>query len=263
MRKLLATLSDSAAVQALVTLAFYALYSAVLGLSLFPSVSLVLYLRSALLPAGVFASGAAFPALPLLLFCMGFGASFFLFAASGALVMGLSIRLLSLGIRPGEYPAVSLTVLRWLLYSGIYTMALSLVLPLVPMSFFANAFFRLIGCRMGKRVMLNSLKLNDAYLIELGDDVTIGGQADISPHLFQNGKLILRKIRIGSGSLIGAKAYIAPGVSIGKRCLIGLGSYIRPDTVIPDGTHYASVGGLPLRRIVKIEKGESGRLEGR
>jgi hypothetical protein len=256
MRKILSFLSDSVIMQAVVALSFYALYAAVLGLSLFPSFRFLIWLGTALFPAGVFVPGAVFPIGASLLFCLGLGASLFIFAASGVLVMGISIRLLSIGIRPGEYPAVSLTVLRWLLYSGISTMAHALILPLIPMSFFANVYFRLLGCRMGKRVRLNSLHLNDAFLIELGDDVTVGGKADICAHLFQNGKLILGKILIGSGSLIGSKAYIAPGVTIGKRCLIGLGAYIRPGTIIPDGMNYASLGGLPLRRILWIERGE-------
>jgi acetyltransferase-like isoleucine patch superfamily enzyme len=249
MGKGLNALADSAPAQAAVTVAFYAFYGAVLGLCLFPPAAALRLAWTAAFPPN-----GGFTYLGMLLFCMGLGGAVFVFAVSGAVIMGLTIRVLRLGIAPGDYPAHSPTMVRWLLYSGVYSLALALVLPLIPMSFFSNLFFALIGCRMGKRVRLNSFKLNDAYLIELGDDVTIGGQADISPHLFQNGKLTLRRIKIGSGSLIGAKAYIAPGVTIGQRCLIGLGSYIRPNARIPDDTHYASLGGMPMRKVVDIEK---------
>jgi hypothetical protein len=252
MAKLISAISESTPVQVILTILIYAFYGAALGLCLFPPFCLLQYGYSYLFPPG-----STLMAANALFFCLVCGCSVFVFAFSGVIVLGTAIRFLSLGIKPGEYDIPSFTVLRWLIYSGVYTMALTLVLPLIPMSYFTNLFFSLVGCKMGKRVRLNSFKLNDAYMIELGDDVTIGGQADISPHIFQNGKLILRRVRIGSGSLIGAKAYIAPGVSIGQRCLIGLGSYIRQDSVIPDDAHYGSLGGLPMRSIIRIEKGRT------
>ncbi|MBU1078930.1 MAG: hypothetical protein KKB59_00435 [Spirochaetes bacterium] len=237
-------IADSVLAQVVLTIPIYSLYALLAGLSTLPSVLLVAWGVRAL------ASADRWIAFSIVL-----GFSLFLFFQTAVLVMGLSIRLLSLGVKPGRYPEKSATVIRWLLFSGIYTMMTQLVLPVVPMSFMTNLFFRLVGCRMGRNVKLNSYMLNDAYLLTLGDGVVVGGQTDISCHIYENGHLVLQPVSIGAGSVIGAHCYISPGVTIGERCLVGLGCYIRQGASLPDGSRLTSIGGVPLSIAQRIEKG--------
>lgn len=144
---------------------------------------------------------------------------------------------------------------RRLIYSGIYTISIRTILPLIPVTFATNMYFRIVGCRMGRNVKINTFNLNDAYLLTLGDAVVIGGGTDISCHLFENNQLILKPIHIGKGSLIGARSYISPGVRIGARCVIGLQSYIRSDHVIPDESVVTSLAAIDLRTAREIERG--------
>jgi acetyltransferase-like isoleucine patch superfamily enzyme len=169
--------------------------------------------------------------------------------------MGGLVRLISIGIKPGKYPAVSLTMLRWLIYSGIYTIAHSTILPVVRMTFFTNLFFKIIGCKMGKNVYLNTWMLNDPYLIEIGDNVIIGGDTDLTCHIFEGNHLILDKIKVGKNSLIGAHCYIMPGVTIGENCVIGVYSFIRRSKKIPDNSKITALAGLPIKDMYRIEKG--------
>ena len=168
--------------------------------------------------------------------------------------MSLFIRILSLGIRPGKYDAFSFTTLRWLIYSGIYNMAVRIILPIVSITFFSTLFFKIIGCKIGKNVRLNTWMLNDSYLLEIGDDVVIGGGTDISCHIFENNKLILKNIKIGNGTLIGTHCYVSPGVTIGKNCTIGMYTFIRKDKTIPDNTVITSISGMNIRDAYFIEK---------
>ena len=78
-------------------------------------------------------------------------------------------------------------------------------------------FYILLGAKIGKNVFINTPKLSDAYLLELGDNVVIGGDSAITCHIFEGNSLILGKIKIGSNSLIGAESYIMPGVTIGEN----------------------------------------------
>jgi acetyltransferase-like isoleucine patch superfamily enzyme len=245
-------LADSTPAQILITLVIYGVYATVLGLSLTPSVAFVYWTAGSLL-------GAPVGAEDILLFALGLGAAVYLYFIAGILVQGSIFRLLSLGVGPGRYPLASPTTLRWLIYSGIYTITSTTILPLIPVSFFSNLYFRIIGCRFGKRVYLNSYMLLDPYLIEIGDDVTIGGQTDVSAHSFEGNTLILDRIRIGSGSLIGAHCYISPGVTIGTGCVIGLGSFLRRGTTVPDGAVYTSLAALPVKRMAALEKNASRR----
>ena len=252
MRKIARALTNSAFVQLLIALAAYALYAAVLGICLFPTALLLVFSFQNWM--GPVAEGSIPSFANIFFFSLSIGVGIYVYLLFGIIVMGLLIRFLSLGMKPGRYPAVSLTTLRWLVYSGIYTLAHRTILPLIPMSPFLNLFFRIIGCKMGKNVKLNTWTLNDAYLIELGDNVIVGGETDLSCHLFEHNKLILKKIVVESDSLIGAHCYISPGVHVGKRCLIGLYSFIRQDTVVPDGSKITALAGLPMRQMYKIEK---------
>ncbi len=244
MSTFLKRVSESTIMQLAITLVTYAFYACLLGLSLGPSIWLL---------------SRAWNTGSWILIALAAGGAVYLYFISGILFMGLAIRLISQGIKPGIYPDASPTMLRWLIYSGIYTIVHATILPMVRMTWFANFFFRLIGCKMGRRVFVNSWTLNDPFLIELGDDVTVGGGAELSCHLYEKGRLILDRIKIGDGTLIGANCYISPGVTIGKKCVIGLGSVLRRGKTVADGSHYTSLAGLPVRDMAKLEKAKNRR----
>jgi hypothetical protein len=250
-RKFISVASESFPIQVLMTLVTYSLYAALIGTCLLPSALLLHAAAQALLVTPPLSMALV---VRLLLFCLCVGASLYVYFITGILLMGSFVRLLSLGMRPGRYPISSATTLRWMIYSGISGITQKTILPMIPVTFFSSLYFRLVGCRMGKRVRLNSWLLHDAWLIELGDDVVIGGGTDISPHQFEDNHLILEPIRIGSGTLLGAHCYVSPGVTIGKECLIGIRSFLRRGTTVPDGTRTTSLAGLPLRDMYRIEK---------
>ncbi|MFW6288689.1 MAG: DapH/DapD/GlmU-related protein [Spirochaetota bacterium] len=253
--RILGLLAGSKPVEVVLTLAVYAVYAAVVAASLVPACYLLIRLLPPVL-APALASGSPTDALrAAALAAAALAGALYLYLFVGAVVQAAAIRFLSLGVRPGRYPAVSLTTLRWLVYNGIFTISMRTVLPLIPVSFLTNLYFRIVGCRMGRNVKLNAFQLNDAYLLAIGDNVIVGGQTDISCHLFEHDHLILRPITIGSGTLIGAHSYISPGVSIGSDCLIGLYSYIRAGRTIPDGAKITSLAGIDVHTARHIERG--------
>jgi len=256
--QILALIAGSKPVEIVLTLLVYAVYAAVVAVSLVPSCYLLIRLLPPVLEPALSAGGTGAAASTLraaTLTAVALAGALYLYLFAGAVVQATTIRLLSLGMRPGRYPAMSRTTLRWLVFSGIYTISMRTVLPLIPVSFLTNLYFRIVGCRMGRNVKLNTFQLNDAYLLTLGDRVIVGGQTDISCHLFEHGHLILRPISIGAGTLIGAHSYISPGVSIGKNCLIGLYSYIRAGRSIPDGAKITSLAGIDVHTARHIERG--------
>jgi acetyltransferase-like isoleucine patch superfamily enzyme len=159
-------------------------------------------------------------------------------------------------MKAGRYPMVSFTMLRWLIYSGVYHLAGKTILDYLPLSFLIIIFFRIVGAKIGKNAALNTWFLNDAYLLEIGDNVVIGGKSDISCHTFEKGTLLLQHVKIGDNTLIGQQCYISPGVTIGKNCVIGQYSFIRKNKQIPDRTVIAALGGLPIRAITRMENEE-------
>jgi acetyltransferase-like isoleucine patch superfamily enzyme len=250
MKKIISILASSELAGAAATSLIYVFYALILGASLFPSVCLVVASAQRLSPLGSLQSVA--------LFSVACGCAVMVFFVAGTIVMSVAIRALSLGIRAGRYPMVSLTMVRWLIYSGLYNLAGRLILTNVPMSFLTNLFFRIIGARIGKNVQLNSWFLNDAFLLEIGDNVVIGGKTDVSCHTFEKGFLILSAVKIGSNTLIGQRCYISPGVTIGERCVIGQYAFVRKNTTVPDNTTLGAIAGLPMRTVARIEKFQTG-----
>jgi acetyltransferase-like isoleucine patch superfamily enzyme len=249
MKKFIALIAQSEIVNAAVTSLIYIFYAFIIGISLFPSVYLLLYCYRRLSPVGSLQSIA--------LFSIGCGIALMVFFVTGTIIISITIRLLSFGVKAGRYPMVSSTMVRWLVYSGLYNLAGRLILTNVPMSFLTNLFFRIIGAKIGKNVQLNSWFLNDAYLLEIGDNVVIGGKTDVSCHTFEKGFLILKNVKIGSNTFIGQRCYISPGVTIGENCVIGQYAFVRKNTIVPDKTTLSAIAGLPVRTVARIEKTET------
>lgn len=92
--------------------------------------------------------------------------------------------------------------------------------------------------------------------IEIEDEVLIASNVFISsenhsmnpesPIPYMDQDLICKPVKIGSGTWIGEKASILPGVTIGKKCIIGTNAVVTKD--IPD---YSIAAGIPARVIKK------------
>ena len=246
-------IAQSKPIEIVLTALVYCIYAAVIAVSISPSVWLLIIVLPGLI--GPVLSGQASAPVAALKASGVLAGALYLYVFVGSIFQAGMVRLLSLGIKPGRYATVSLTTIRWLIYSGIYTISIRTILPLIPVTFATNMYFRIVGCRMGRNVKINTFMLNDAYLLTIEDDVIIGGNTDVSCHLFENDHLTLKPIHIGKGSLIGAHCYISPGVTIGARCIVGLNSYIRSDHVIADGSVITSLAGIDVRTARQIERG--------
>ena len=147
--KIIEKIGGSAIIQLLINVLLYSFYAALIGLSLMPSVIILFYSAKAFL-APAFLTGASANITHILLFALIAGGTLYLFFFSAILVMGVFIRIMSLGVKEGVYKNPSFTLLRWIMYSGIYNIMTAVVLPVIPMSFFSNFFFRLLGCKIGR-----------------------------------------------------------------------------------------------------------------
>lgn len=106
--------------------------------------------------------------------------------------------------------------------------------------------------RVGDRVFVNSGAIVfSAVEVVLGDDVALANEAyvmDSDSHGIEGRPVKEEPVRIGSGSWIGARAMVLPGVTIGARCVVAAGAIVSRD--IPDDT---LVGGNPARVIRQLD----------
>ena len=188
----------------------------------------------------------------LLLFIFICWLAFYIFLVCAAVIAGFTERLLTLGFKPGAYPVGSPVFFRWLVYSGLHLWTVNIVLPFLRGNNWIKIYLRISGAKVGKGVFVNCRDIYDAYLLEIGNDVIIGGEALLNCHLYDSGKLILGRIKIGDGTVVGANAYLTPGTVTGRNSQIGIHTYLRRDTEIGDGETVMTPPGMSVRNVIKL-----------
>jgi hypothetical protein len=173
-----------------------------------------------------------------------------------SIVVGSVERLLTLGLKPGAYPPGSPVFFRWLVYSGLHLWLVSLVLPFLRGNNWIKIYLRVAGAKVGKETFINTKDIYDAYLLEIGDKVLIGGEAFLNCHLFEHGHLNLDTIIIGDGTTVGANAYLTPGTRTGKNSAVGMYTYLRRNTEVGDGEALLTPPGMSARQVVKLMRGK-------
>ena len=99
---------------------------------------------------------------------------------------------------------------------------------------------------------LNTREFYDPYLLEIHNDVLVGGEAFVNCHLFEGGYLILGKIILKNGTSIGAGSYITPGTCTGENSRVGMYTYLRRNTNTKDNETLITLPGMSMRQASKI-----------
>lgn len=137
-------------------------------------------------------------------------------------------------VKPSRDSAYSLNTIAWMYHNSLTYLVRYTVLDFIVPSPIGNLFFKLMGMKIGKNVILNTSNISDPCLITLEDYVTVGGSASIMAHYGMKGYLIIDKVHIKKGATIGLKASIMGDVVIGNKATITPHSIILPKTRIAD-----------------------------
>ncbi|HEX2299633.1 MAG TPA: phosphopantetheine-binding protein, partial [Pseudonocardiaceae bacterium] len=148
----------------------------------------------------------------------------------------LAVRLLRRGLRPGRYPLWGSTYLRlWLLdklmagsLAGLFSGS-----PLLP------PYLRLLGARIGRHCHIATATLPLPWLLEIGDEVSIGYGAQLRTVTIEEGWVTIKPVTVGDRAFIGANAVLQPGASLGADAGLGEQSLAAEDQHIPAGEHWA------------------------
>lgn len=227
-------------VHALTLLPFYVLGSVILGLALTPGVWLFSRVSGWVQHSS---DWIRFPA-----YGTAVAAGYFLYGFTLILIIPLINRLFIGPIPPWRGPYYSLPTVRWYLHNGLTYLVRYTFLPFITPSPFGIYFYRAMGMKVGRGVVINTENISDPSLIELGDHVTIGGSVTIIAHYGVAGYLVISPVVIRKGATVGIRATIMAGVSIGEQARILPHSVVLPKTVIPAGETW---GGVPARRITE------------
>lgn len=90
----------------------------------------------------------------------------------------------------------------------------------------------MMGMKVGKGGIINTSNISDPCLIEIGDNVTIGGSATLIAHYGMKGVLIIDKLVIHDNVTIGLSACLFGNVVIGENVLVGPHEVVLPKSRI-------------------------------
>ena len=194
----------------------------ILGLSLFPMVYFFYTVWKFM--------GAQAVWLKILAFSFSIAFGYFLFGTTLIFLCVLTKNIFRFKIAKGLYSIHSKEALHWMGYNSLILVANSAFLDIFRLSPFQILFYRLMGAKVGERVNVNTAGLADLSMLEIGDDVLIGGGVALICHASERGFLRLAPTKIGNNVSIGLASVILPDVEIGD------GASIAPCSLVPKGT---------------------------
>lgn len=219
--------------QVVFTLIMYAIGIVVIGVTLSPSVYIAFYYWE---QSFIMTPAARIIGLSIV---MAFG--YFLFGLLLIFTAGLTQFLLRLKVKEGVYGIGSLNMLRWMMSSALGITVRFFFLDFMLLTPFAPLFYRLMGAKLGQNVQINSTRVGDIPMLEIGDGSVIGGNATVICHLFEKKGLVIKKTKIGRNVIIGLNSIIMPGCMIGDNATIAAGAIVPKDTIVEAGCVYYGI----------------------
>jgi len=182
--------------------------------------------------------------LPLL--ALAFGVGYLIFGLTYLVLIVLIKHLVRFRSAPGDYAFVSAYAIRWAFVGSLVGLAKILILSHLKGMPVLNTFYRAMGARIGRNVLINSCNLFDFDVLEIGADAFIGGDAVVIGHAGEGGVLKIRPVRIGPRCTVGQSSIVFPGATMEERSVLGALSLLPKGRSLPAGTVW---GGNPLRQI--------------
>ena len=141
-------------------------------------------------------------------------------------------------VKPNRGAWFSIESLPWYYHNALTYLVRYTILDLITPSPLNIFFFKMMGMKIGKGVVINTSNISDPCLITIEDYVTIGGSVYMMAHYGMKGFLIIDKLHIKKGAMIGLAAKLLGGVTIGEKAVVAPNVAVLPKTVIKPGEKY-------------------------
>ncbi len=160
---------------------------------------------------------------------------YFTFAIALIFVVPFFNWILPLKIKPMRTTWFSLEVIPWYYHNALVQLVRYTVLDIMTPSPLNLLFFKMMGMKVGKNVLINTSNISDPALITLEDNVTVGGSATIFAHYGMKGYLIVAPVIIKKGANLGLKSSIMGDVVIEEGAMVPPHEIVLPKTVFKKG----------------------------
>lgn len=203
---------------------------AVIGLAIFPGLSLVRYTLGL--------TENLNPILQNLSIAFSMAAAYILYGISVIFTAAFANFILPLKIKAWRGNWQSAQTVPWYIHNALVYIVRYTFLDLLTPTPLNILFYKMMGMKIGKGVVINTTNISDPCLITLEDYVTIGGSCHLMAHYGQKGYLIIAPVIIKKGANIGLKASIMGDVVIGEGATVKPHAVVLPKTRIADNEHF-------------------------
>ena len=197
-----------------------------LGLSLAPALAFFYFIQNQI--------GDIHPVLHYIILGLAFATSYMIYGVSLLFVVPLLNFIFPFKVKPFRGIWYSVESIPWYVHNAFTYLVRYTFLEFITPSPLNILYFKMMGMKIGKGVVINTSNISDPCLIELGDYVTIGGSATLFAHYGQKGFLVISPIKIKKGATIGLKSSIMGGVEVGENSVIRPHNCLLPKTIIDD-----------------------------
>ncbi|WIG16258.1 Pls/PosA family non-ribosomal peptide synthetase [Kocuria rosea] len=109
---------------------------------------------------------------------------------------------------------------------------------------FKPLIWRLLGVRMGRRVLDDGCYIPERTLVSVGDDCTLNVLSIVQCHSMEDGAFKVEGTTVGARCTLGANSFVHYGAVIGDGALVEADSFVMKGTEIPPTSTF---GGNPAR----------------
>jgi non-ribosomal peptide synthetase-like protein len=177
-------------------------------------------------------------------------------AAAGIAGVVATKKLLIGTFRPTIKPLWSMFV--WLneAVNGAYeTVAAPLLVPLLGTPYCAP-WLRLLGCKIGRRVYLETTLFSEFDLVSIGDYAALNAGAVIQNHLFEDRIMKASYLKVGEGCCVGGMAVILYDTEMRQGSSVGPLSLLMKGETLPARTRWLGIPTAQLSVGAALERFE-------
>lgn len=146
----------------------------------------------------------------------------------------------------------SLESVPWFYHNALIYLVRYTVLNLITPSPISIFFYRAMGMKIGKNVLLNTANVSDACLIEIEDYATVGGSVYLMAHYGMKGYLIIDKLVISKGANVGLHSYVM-AAEVGEFATVLPNSVVLPKTKVAPHTRFGH-----LDAVIEVKETNAG-----
>jgi non-ribosomal peptide synthetase-like protein len=144
-------------------------------------------------------------------------------------------------VQPGIYPLWGWFFLRFWLVDKMMAMAPLALMNGTPL---LSAYYRLLGAKIGRQVIIASPLLHLPDLVTIGSETAVNTGSHIFCYQVEQNRLCIEPVHIGEKCIIGSSSVLMPGAAMEDGAELGAQSFLGAGENIPAGNLFS---GSPAR----------------